>query len=497
MDLVTHLPKTRKKRNTALVVMVDKLSKMVHIAPCKTKVSAVEVAEIFYREVVRYHGVPMSVVSDRDPRFVSNFWRSLWALLGTKLKMSTAYHPQTDGQTENTNKIIETMIRGYVNDRLNDWDEHLIEVEIAINKSVQASTGYSPFYLNSGQEPNFPLGVAASRVERGEGVNESVNRWVRRVASDLDKAKENLVKAQQRQQKHADKHRRPVQYQVGDQVLLTTENLSSHNSKLRAKFVGPFRVVRVLSDVVVELDLPPEMSRRHKKFHVEKLKPWRGDKEKFPTRTQRNRPVAELVEEQEPEYIVDRIVDERVVNGRQQYLVRWEGRPESESTWQSPAELVSALGKVEEWKRRNEGREREDEDEEVFMERMERKYEPEEEPDPVEEKEEEEEDDDGVVVLRRGERGQEEKEREEKGQERNEEQNADNQYQYWLDADEMREAEMEENKEQEQEEEEQLQGSAEEKEEESDEEERPRRSGRQRVQAWVYNPHEYGRKERG
>jgi len=131
-DLITALPKTKRK-HTAIAVWVDKLSKMVHLAPCTTEVTAVDLADLFYREIVRYHGVLVSIVSDRDPRFTANFWQALWALLGTKLKMSTAYHPQSDGQTENTNKTLENMLRAYVNNSLSDWDDYLVSAEIAIN----------------------------------------------------------------------------------------------------------------------------------------------------------------------------------------------------------------------------------------------------------------------------------------------------------------------------------------------------------------------------
>jgi hypothetical protein len=138
MDLITQLPKTRSGHD-AIVVFVDKLSKMVHYAPTKTQVTAPELASLFVKEVVRHHGVPESIISDRDPRFTSNFWRSVWQQLGTKLSMSTAYHPQSDGQTERANRTLEDMLRAYVSYRQDDWDKHLIAAEIAYNNSLQAS----------------------------------------------------------------------------------------------------------------------------------------------------------------------------------------------------------------------------------------------------------------------------------------------------------------------------------------------------------------------
>ena len=213
---------------------------MVHISPCKTTVTAVQAAELFYKEVIRYHGVPLSIVSDRDPRFTSNFWKALWALLGTKLKMSTAYHPQSDGQTEVTNKTIENMLRHFVNTKLDNWDENLVSVEIAINNAVQSSSGFSPFQLNSGQSPNFPLSIAAGAADRADGVNETANQWVKRIAADIEIARQNLLKAQQDQAEQADKHRRAIKYKIGDTVLLSTANLSTHNSKLGQDILDHF-----------------------------------------------------------------------------------------------------------------------------------------------------------------------------------------------------------------------------------------------------------------
>ena len=161
MDLITQLPKS-KSGNDAIVVFVDKLTKMAHFVPCKTAIGAPELAKLFYEYVVRYHGVPHSIVSDRDPRFTSNFWKSLWHRLETKLSMSTAYHPQSDGQTERTNLILEEMLRNYVNYKQSNWDEYLISAEIAYNNSMQVSTGYSPFYLMSGQDINLPISLVSN-----------------------------------------------------------------------------------------------------------------------------------------------------------------------------------------------------------------------------------------------------------------------------------------------------------------------------------------------
>ena len=140
----------------------------MHCTATQTTVTAVQLAEIFLREVVRHHGIPKAIISDRDPRFTSIFWRSLWKLMGTKLKMSSAYHPQTDGQTERMNRTLEEILRAFVNREIDDWDLHLVTAEIAINNSVQESTGFTPFYLNSGRHPNFSLSHALSQLHRNK-----------------------------------------------------------------------------------------------------------------------------------------------------------------------------------------------------------------------------------------------------------------------------------------------------------------------------------------
>ncbi|KAJ9522565.1 hypothetical protein QJQ45_008331 [Haematococcus lacustris] len=149
MDLITQLPVTPTGHD-AIVVFVDKLTKMIHTVPTTTTVSAPDLAQLFFDSVFRYHGLPKVIISDRDPGFTSTFWQQLFAKTGTHLNISTANHPQTDGQTERANRTLEDMLRNYVSPHHTDWDNHLTAAEFAYNASVQASTGYSPFMLNSG-----------------------------------------------------------------------------------------------------------------------------------------------------------------------------------------------------------------------------------------------------------------------------------------------------------------------------------------------------------
>lgn len=155
MDFITHLPRT-KAGFDAIVVFADLLSKMAHFIPTITSASAPDIAKIFFDVVFRLHGLPKAIISDRDACFTSRFWKSLFQNLGTKLSMSTAFHPQTDGQTERTNRTLEDMLRAYVNYKQDNWDECLASAEFAYNSHKNASTDLSPFELNYGQQPQVP-----------------------------------------------------------------------------------------------------------------------------------------------------------------------------------------------------------------------------------------------------------------------------------------------------------------------------------------------------
>eukprot|EP00983_Pelagomonas_calceolata_P018085 566727-Pelagomonas_calceolata.AAC.1 len=156
LDLITELPPTRDTNYDAIVVFVDRLTKRIHVAPTVTSVTAEGMAQLLFDNVFWHHGLPQVLVSDRDPHFTSTFWNSLTKLVGTKLAMSTANHPETDGQNECANRTLEDMLRAFVGPHHNDWDRYLTSVEFAYNESQQASTGHSPFFLEYGQHPRTP-----------------------------------------------------------------------------------------------------------------------------------------------------------------------------------------------------------------------------------------------------------------------------------------------------------------------------------------------------
>jgi hypothetical protein len=351
MDFVGPLPVT-DKGNDYILNIVDRLTKMVHIIPCRVTVTATQVASLFWREVVRHHGIPSSIITDRDPRFTSRFWQELWRLVGTKLKMSTAYHPQTDGQTERMNRTIEEILRNYIKDNGEDWDQHLTAVEIAINTSKQSSTGMTPFRLNYGREMKLPLEHALQHLDSSN--NPSASDSIKMMNDDLESARKNIVKAQQRQELSANQHRRLADdYKIGDRVMLTTENLSKLAGKLTSKWIGPFKVLDVSPDRTVTLELPSAMRLRSNKFNVSKVKLYTSSKLDFPNRVQLNRPPPDIVDGEE-QYEIEEIAGKRSVRiGRGQYrteyLVKWKGYPISESTWEAEEKLNNASEVVDEF----------------------------------------------------------------------------------------------------------------------------------------------------
>jgi hypothetical protein len=252
MDLITHLPPTQHGHD-AVVVFVDRLTKMVHFAPTKTIVSDEGLARLFVHHVWSLHGLPKEIVSDRDPRLTGNSIRSVCNILGTRQSMSTAYHPESDGQTERVNRVLEDMLRHYVSPTQVDWDDHLDAAEFAVNNSWHRGSQDTPFRLNYGCDPMTPLKLMiGNEVPKAE-------KLVQRIQEAITRAKRCLTAAQEQQQKYADQHRKEVLFQVGQKVMLHTVHIKSEGCrKLLPRWLGPFVVTEVVAHGrACRLQLPP------------------------------------------------------------------------------------------------------------------------------------------------------------------------------------------------------------------------------------------------
>ena len=270
------LPRTFTQHD-AIWVIVDRLTKSVHFIPIHGDYSLEVLARLYMDTIVRLHGVPVSIVSDRDPRFTSRFWPSLQEALGTRLNFSTAYHPQTDGQSERTIQTLEDMLRACVIDFHGSWDRHLPLVEFAYNNSYQASIGMPPYEALYGRRCRTPL----CWDEVGERHLSSVE-LVEETREKVKIIRQRMRAAQDRQSAYADRRRRPLEFQEGDMVFLRISPWKGvirfrQRGKLSPRYIGSFRILERIGSVAYRLDLPEELARIHDVFHVSVLRRYMPD----------------------------------------------------------------------------------------------------------------------------------------------------------------------------------------------------------------------------
>ena len=222
--------------------------------------------------IVTRHGVPTSIISDKDSRFTSRLWRSLQQALGTRIDLSTAYHPQTDGQSERTIQTLEDMLRACVIDFGGNWDTHLPLVELSYNNSYHSSIKAAPFEALYGRKCRSPLcwtEVGDSQLTGLEIIQETTDK--------IFKIRDRLKAARDRQKSYADKRRRPLEFQVGDRVLLKVSPWKGvirfgKRGKLNPRYIGSFKILARVGPVAYQLELPQQLSGIHDTFHVSNLK---------------------------------------------------------------------------------------------------------------------------------------------------------------------------------------------------------------------------------
>ncbi|KAI5342226.1 hypothetical protein L3X38_010101 [Prunus dulcis] len=287
MDFVLGLPTTLRKHDS-IFVAVDRFSKIAHFIPCSKTFDASKVTKLFVDDVSRLHGVPKTIVSERDVRFMSYFWKTLWRMMSTKLQFSSAYHPQIDGQIEVVNRSSGNLLRCFVGEHIKSWDSVLPIAEFAYNYSVNRTTGMSPFEVVYGQKLRAPI----------------------------------------------------------DLMPMSASHRSSEIAKkLQARSMGPFQVFKRLGLNAYMLELPPEMGISPI-FNIEDLAPYKEPAASDNTSAENSDPfsisdfssLTPLLQRPRPKEkdIVEDILDDQIVStgqgGYHKFLVKWKNRPNSDST---------------------------------------------------------------------------------------------------------------------------------------------------------------------
>ena len=330
-----ELPKTSNGFD-ALLVVVDRLTKFCILIPTTITATARDIAFAFLNNVVCRFGLPKSIVSDRDTKFTSTFWMELMSFLDTELLLSSAYHPETDGQTERMNQTLQVMIRHYITPDLLTWDLYLERLEMAYNTSKHASAKYSPFYLNHGREARSTLDLIIHNQNRANGLE--VKNFVSKMQLHWKLARDALSAAQQEVSYIANRKVQIPEYEVGDLVWLSVKHVNTHlrartHHKFQRPYKGPYKIIKKVHDTSFRLALPPTM-KIHNVFYAGLLKKYSGtDKAIGEAKSVAGDDSNQL-------FLVEAILKSKKRRGERHFLVKWQGFSEDHNTWEPESSLI-------------------------------------------------------------------------------------------------------------------------------------------------------------
>jgi hypothetical protein len=341
LDFVEGLPQSNGYN--CILVVVDLFSKYSHFVALKHPFTALSVAKLFMVHIYRLHGLPTAMVSDRDRIFTSQLWRELFRLAGVELRMSSAYHPQSDGQTERVNQCMETFLRCFANATPSKWFDWLHLAEFWYNTTWHSSLQRSPFQVLYGHSPR-QLGIDSSAACSVESIEE----WMKQKTEMQALIQHHLARAQNRMKLQADKKRTERIFKVGDwvyiklQPYIQTSVAPRANQKLAYRFFGPYKVLEKIGSVAYKLQLPQESSI-HPVFHVSQLKG------AIPiSHTTSPLPVS-FAGLQVPERILQKRVAAVGSEVRLQALIQWSGLPSALATWEDVEALRQRFPRAPAW----------------------------------------------------------------------------------------------------------------------------------------------------
>jgi hypothetical protein len=342
MDFVTGLPTAiiDGKEVDAILVIVDRFTKMSFFFPVNTIMNAAELGEIFYREIECKWGPPRGIVTDRGTIFTSKFWKTLCQLSGIKSRYTTAYHPQGDGQTERMNQTLEQYLRAFTTENTWNWPNLLHTAFFACNSAQNATIKMSPFKALFGYEPSFTIPYdqwpTEDSVPRREApAAEERLEKLQRIRTDCE---ENWKHAAEIQARNYNERHQPKQFKIGEWVSLTTKHLRLKDKKLAPRRVGPFKILSRTGKQAYGLVLPEKYSRMHHVYHVSQLEPWVARNPKDLTEDILGLPD---LEDEQAEWELEEIRDHQEIGDTTYYLIKWKGWPSEYNSW-VPEDEMSA-----------------------------------------------------------------------------------------------------------------------------------------------------------
>jgi transposase InsO family protein len=325
----------------AILVVVDRFSKMALYYPVKKSITAVETANLLIDTVFTRYGFPAGIVSDRDPRFTSAFWSELCYWAKVKRRLSTAFHPQTDGQTERQNQTLQEYLRAFCSEAQTAWAGRLPIAEFAYNNAYRGDLGTSPFEVVLGYHPDFRFDTEDGAFK---GEIPAAKERIQRIHDLRNSLQKRLLRASESQTKYYNKRHQPMRFSKGDLVIVSMKNLRirSASKKMAQRFMGPFRIDEPIGTQAYRVHLPTSM-RIHNVFHVSALEPYqRRDSE------QDTLSPPELIDDEE-EYEIEEILDRQRKQGAYWYKVKWKGWPSEYNQWVSTQDMANAKELKEEF----------------------------------------------------------------------------------------------------------------------------------------------------